>query len=416
MRRTTSILRYVLLALVILLLGLLLWWYFFLGAKQDSLATIDAGRGAGITPPSFGDTVGSTYGNIVSSIPSVASNTNTNESVEGSALPRLWQVTKTPVAGANFIPLGASSTLRFVERGTGYVLEADPEKGVLRRITNTLIPRVYEALVGVNGSIILRSIDESENIITSAGQITSTSTSTTTAPKALAVRQLQQNIRTIALHPSGEEILYLEQRSNEKSSVIRAAWNGTGVRSIGELGIEGWQIHWLSDNRMIFVQNAGGGPNYAYEFMENKTLSSLATAALGLSVLPRTNSPTLLYSNLAGGLVLSVRVDTKTDPLTLSIRTSADKCVWAPEKVLIVYCAVPQTLPSADFLDAHLKGEGHTADTWWRVDVRTGRTEILSTENMPQIDVENPVMDPEGNYIAFMNARDKSLWLLRVQE
>ena len=155
----TSILRYTLIVLVVVLLGILLWWYFFLGVKQDTLETTDAARGAGVAAPSFGGPAGSTYGNIVSSVESSAQENAVASTTE--AVPNLWQITKAPVAGANFIQYGTTSTaVRFVERGTGYVLEANPETGVLTRITNTLIPRVYQTLLGANGSIILRSLDE----------------------------------------------------------------------------------------------------------------------------------------------------------------------------------------------------------------------------------------------------------------
>lgn len=410
-----SIFRYLLLTLIVLLLGALVWWYFFLGAKQDSLEAIDAGRGSGVAAPSFGNAIGSTYDNIVSSISSLVTKA-TGKPEESSTVPRLWQVTKTPVAGASFIQHGTSSAIRFVERGTGYVLEANPETEALARLTNTLVPRVYEALIGANGSIILRSIDDTGNIVTSAGQITAASTSTDSTPKTLATRRLPQNIRTIALHPEGEEILYLDPESAGESSVVRAAWNGTGVRRIGNLGIRGWQVQWLSDNRIILTQNAGGGSTYAYEFKENGALSQITSAAPNLAVLPHPNSSALLYSNSAGGLALRARVDAKSSVITLPVRTTADKCVWAGEETLIAYCAVPQVLLSADSLDARLRGEGHTVDTWWQLDIRTGRAEILFPENMPQIDVENPVMDAEGKYVAFMNARDRSLWLLRLSK
>ncbi len=414
-RIPTSLLRYTLILLVVLLFGILLWWYFFLGAKQDSLEATDDGRGAGVEAPSFGNAIGSTYGNIVSSIGAAISNTSEEEPAAPQTTPPLWHAAKSPVAGASFILNGTTTAIRFVERGTGYVLEANPETGELTRITNTLIPRVYEAYVGANGSLILRSLDEADNIVTSAGQIVAT-TSEDVAPKPLALRQLPLNIRTIALHPEGEEVFYIEPGYSveDEYSIVRAAWNGTAVKRIGTVGISGWQAKWLSDDRIILTQNAGGTSNYAYELAANGSLVRLANPAGGLVVLPRPNSKALLYGSASNGFLLSVLTDANADPKTLSIRTTADKCVWSPSAVLIVYCAVPQTLPGADFLTARAQGTEHTADTWWKIDIRTGRAEILPVETMPQVDVENPIMDPSGKYLLFTNSRDKSLWLVRI--
>ena len=61
-------------------------------------------------------------------------------------------------------------------------------------------------------------------------------------------------------------------------------------------------------------------------------------------------------------------------------------------------------------------GVVHTSDTWWRIDADTGEaTPVLEPGDMDQeFDVENPMIDSAGEQIAFMDARDKSLWLLRI--
>ena len=96
--------------------------------------------------------------------------------------------------------------------------------------------------------------------------------------------------------------------------------------------------------------------------------------------------------------------------------------MWAPaspkamrDKSLIVYCAVPQVSPDNNFLDRWYRGEVHTADSWWRVSVNANSAELLYTPG-DILDVENPVIDGSGNYIAFINGIDKSLWLLRTNK
>src|SRR3989344_6282550 len=98
--RISKIIRYGLVILVIVILSGLTWWYYFLRAQEDTLRSSDIGRGAGISPPSFGEAIGSTYNNIVESLSSLAGGTRVSE--EG-ALPRLRQITRAPVAGAGFI-------------------------------------------------------------------------------------------------------------------------------------------------------------------------------------------------------------------------------------------------------------------------------------------------------------------------
>ena len=61
-------------------------------------------------------------------------------------------------------------------------------------------------------------------------------------------------------------------------------------------------------------------------------------------------------------------------------------------------------------------GAIHTSDTWWRIDAGTGEaTPVLEPGDTEEtFDVENPMIDGTGQEIAFMDAKDKSLWLLRI--
>jgi len=412
--RTTKIFRYVLIASIVAVLLALLSWYFFLRSQESALFATDTARGTGVAPPSFGGLFGSTYENITAN----TSDFEAGASASSTAItPRLWQITKTPVAGAGFMSstAEASSTIRFVERGTGYVLEAEPGSGKLARLTNTLVPRVYEALIGENGAVILRGVNDAGFITTSAGLATSTM-ATSKDPSALNLSILPQNIQDIVLSPNGEKIVYLLREEDGRASIVQSMWNGMGSKRLATLGVSGWQMRWLSDARIFLTQNpAEGIVNNAYELKKDGALSRVLSGANGLVILPRENSSAYLSSS--AGFILSARTNPKASTITLPIRTTADKCVWSPNEEFVAYCAVPQILPEEGALAARLRGEMHTSDSWWRVDVNASRVELLyAPGNMLQIDVENPSVDANGEYIAFMNARDKSLWLLRIAE
>ena len=429
--RTSKIIHYAIVALVVIMLSLLAWWYIFLSAKEDTLRSTDLARGAGLAPPSFGEAVGSTYNNITKNLSSFIERVGT-EGPESSS-PRLRQVTKTPVAGAGFIvrePRGntsvaravstSTSILRFVERGTGYVFESEANRTSLVRVTNTLVPQVYEALLAKNGAIIMRNIDETGAIVTFSAFATTTP-SLNTASSSLSLSPLPKNIRTITFSPSGEEVLYILEEAGGSASLIRAPRQaGTGTR-MARLGFSGWQIEWLVGNRFILTQHATDGlPGYAYEVGGNGSLVPLLSGIPDLALSMQANlsqaakASGMLYSS---GFTLSARANANASVVTLPIRTTAEKCVWALNNTLIAYCAVPQASPSVNAMGRWLRGEIHTADTWWKVDAGSGRAEILYTaEGGSRLDVERPVIDPKGEYIAFLNAVDKSLWLLRLSD
>jgi hypothetical protein len=406
-----TILRYVLIATVALILIGLGWWYFFLNAKEESVHNADAGRGAGLNAPSFGSAIGSTYENILSSLANLAG--PAAESGKG-ALPRLSQISKTPAAGMGFTGGGTSTMLRFVERSTGYVLEAAPETGVVTRLTNTLIPRVYEAKVGRNGNILDRFIDGG-TAATILGVVPPASSASSTS-LVLMQKRLPDGIQSIAFSPNGKEIFYIAISADGGALGMRANADGTNPKQLFSTPVSGWQVDWLSDGRLILVQNASDGvQGYAYELAKDGSFSPLIPPAPGLTVLPRPSSSALIFGSSSGSsLTLSAQLDKKSSISELPLRTVADKCVWSPSEQFTVFCAVPQRPAPANFLDLWHRGEAHTADAWWRVDMSAGSTELLYSPGDIILDVENPMIDGSGEYIAFMNAADKSLWLLRV--
>jgi len=408
-----STLRYVLIALVVLSLAGLLWWYLLLKQRGEAIEVGNTGRGAGLSQP-FGAPTGSTYENIISSLTTLVVGDQTN----GNSPSRLAQIGKTPTAGFGFVGSASTTRVRLVERGTGYVFDVDPVSGSLKRVTNTLIPRTYEALVANSGRVVLRGLNEQDVVVTIAGEMM-TSTSTSQNPVALSQKQLSNNIRSMDVRPDGGEVFYIAD-SSIGAVGIRAAWDGSKEATAASLTTSGWQIHWGSNDRLVLVQNAADNVSgNAYSVEADGVLTPIVRGVLGLTLAPDPHSPAILYGQSAGTLSLFARIDDSSAPVALPIRTVADKCAWAPAQTdgpRVAYCAVPQTAPPADFLDRWYRGEVHTRDVWWRVEVNTGVVELLYSPDSTIIDVEDPVIDAGGNYIAFRNAIDKSLWLLRISK
>jgi hypothetical protein len=404
MRRSYAAYAYAGGSLVLLILIALGWWYFTLRGEIQDMAAQDARRGIGQETPSFGSSIGSTYGNIVSTAANLFG--AEPEENEGRQLPRLAQINKTPTAG-----MGFSSTtplkLRFVERSTGYILESDVVEGNLTRLTNTLVPRTYEALVG--DRIVLRTLEENGSITTVVGTIASSSDTTI---GTFSSRRLPDGIRAIALARGAREAVYIAP-SNDGSVVMRTDLITGKERQLLTSGIAGWHLRWTDGGRIVMTTNASSNANgYAYE-LKNDTLVPLVRDMQGLTTLPHPSGSAMLYGTSDGSL--RARADERSTSIVLSVRTMPEKCVWAPGRALIVYCAVPQTVPTREFLDRWYRGEEHTVDTWWRIDVGANTAEMLYSPNA-QLDVGKPSIDNGGNYIAFLNGYDRSLWLLRIQE
>ncbi len=408
MSRETTF-RYIGFAAIALLFIGLAGWYFFISRQTANLGDVSEARGFAVGVPSFTGSRGSTSENIASGF---ADAPPAEEETEPQRPPRLWRVSTAPVAGAGFVSVGSTTVLRFIERSTGHIFDVDPMTGVVTRRTNRLIPKVYEASVGKDDTIVARTITDAvarETFIGSLG------TTTVDGFTSLTGTDLGPSIRDIVFDADG--VVFLADTASGGSQLVQAEIDGSKPTILHSFGAGDFNLSLLTDSRIILAEKPSSGmPGYAYE--AGKSLIPLARAVPGLTIAARASSTAVLIgADNGSGLTLSVRAARDATPLTLDIRTTADKCVWVPGISFTAYCAVPQEAPASGFLTNWHRGTVHTSDSWYIVDGSAGTSEAFLEMGVDDaIDVERPTSDGGGNFIAFMNARDKSLWLLRIIE
>lgn len=394
-------------AITLLLIGLA-GWYFFISRQTADLGALEEARGFAVGVPSFTGSRGSTSENITSGFGEAPP----SEEEEGPQRPpRLWRVSTSPVAGAGFVTVASTTILRYVERSTGHVFDVDPITGVVTRRTNLLIPKVYEALVGEGDTIVARTIAESGERETFVGTL---GTTTVDGFTPLIGTDLGPSIRDIAFDANG--VVFLADSANGGVQLVRAKTDGSEPSILRSFAAGDFNLSLLSDGRIVLVEKPGSGiMGHAYE--AGSTLLSLGRAP-GLTVAARANSQAVLIGADSGGsLSLSVRPTRDATPLRLDIQTIADKCTWVSGLSFTAYCAVPQEAPAPGFLTNWHRGTVHTTDSWHVIDGSAGTADMFfEMRTDDAVDVEHPMTDKGGNFIAFMNARDKSLWVLRILE
>lgn len=402
--------RYAAATLILALLALLAGWYFFLRSKQLSAIDIASQRGFGASIPSFSGEGGSTFENIVAGL-----GFKREKSANESAPARLWRVSATPTSGFGFLTSATSTRIRFMERSTGYVFEADPNTGTVRRLTNTLTPKVYEAQF-TGEAAIGYTLSESGRKVAFSASVGLASSSDSYAP--LVVNPLGEGVLQITPGQTGEEFLSLVP-DGAGSALIRSRWDGTKPERLFTSGLRDWRVYWLKDGSIVIAQRAATGiPGSAYRLGARGDLTLLARNIPGLTILPRASSETSLVASDSGAVSLAVQTKTGAPLVALPVKTIADKCVWASGREVIAYCAVPESINTSQFLDARYRGAFHTSDSWWTIDAEAGTAGVLYNPGSEgkALDVEKPAVDDTGTYLGFMNARDKSLWVLRIKE
>src|SRR3989344_2500568 len=413
MKDHDTIFRYIGITAIVLLLFGLAGWYFFISGRTADLEGAAQARGFDIGIPSFSGSRGSTAENIAVGFGTPLTGEAAVPASGTKRAPRLWRVNSSPVAGAGFVSSGSTTILRFIERSTGHIFDADPETGTVVRRTNKLIPRVYEAMVGNGDSVIERSLDDKGVLSTFSGTL---GTTTVDGFVPLTGVDLGSEVRDIAI--SGvPDAVFLASRSG-MTFLIRSMLGGEKPKEIISLAGGDFNLALVHDGRMILTERAASGiPSNSYE-AQSGTLVPLVRNVPGLTLLAHASSSAVLIGSDDGqSLSLSLRSSKDASAVSLPIRTTADKCAWAPGTSLTAYCAVPQESPGPGFLTNWYRGTVHTTDSWFEVDGAAGTaTAFFSMDAESITDVEHPSVDDTGNYLAFMNARDKSLWILRITE
>lgn len=423
MNTARTILVSVLVVLLIAILGGLAGWYFFLYHPQTAAQAQDTARGLGIDLSFLG---GSTDRNVNAIVGDTsATSSGSTGSTVGKSSSALWQVDKSPVAGVRFVGTASSSALIYVARVGGFVFRADTVARATTRLTETLTPRVYEALIVSDKSVIQRTLDDTGTIVTTLGTVTAstsraTSTPTATTQNILATSPLARDILRAAINPTTQTLWYLVRNTNGGADAMLLSLKDRAPRKVLSSPIARWTPMVLADGRLVLASApADDLLGSAYTVASNGTMSLIIGNVPGLTILPHGSSQALIYGSSSGGTItLYARSATSTAATALPIRTIADKCVWSTGKTSIAYCAVPTQIPSGSFINEWYRGAVHTADAWWRVDVSAGTADKVYSpvDAGINLDVSYPTISPDGTLIAFINTTDQSLWTLTIPQ
>ena len=411
--------RYLLIGLLILSLGGLMGWYLYLRTQRAAITAVTTGRGLNAIAPSSGGGVGSNYRNDVI----VANNTGAAYSTTSSPLSsvpqQVWHANTSPVAGFGFVSTDANGTsIYFVERATGYIFSALPTSGAVSRVYGVLTPKVYAAYVSSTGAVIERYPAQGggvETVVIWPSESSGGSERRSTLPQNMGPFAVSNDTIVYGLH-------------SEATTIISSSnWSGTKTKTLFSTPLSSLRLTLLADGRILLGEApADGVLGHMYTITKDGELGQFIAPAPGLTLLPQASSTAVLYASSAGG-VAHLFVRSGTTVVSVPLSTVADKCVWTsapptPKKgevatSSIAYCAVPDSIPSSQFLDSWYRGEVHTTDSWWKIDATAGTATKLALEwprGATPPDAVDIQIDSTNSYIGFKDARDQSLWVLRI--
>lgn len=316
-------------------------------------------------------------------------------------------------------PTELVTTVRYVERATGHIYESFVDRIDERKVSNTTIPRVYEALFGDNGSSVLYRLlkDDNKTIQTFSGSLPKDVLGGDGLPELKGVF-LSENITDITRSPDGTKIFYLQPFGD---GVIGTSsfFGGDKKSQFFNSAFSEWIPGWASNKITLTTKASLFAPGFVYSVDESKGgLTKILGNIIGLTTHTSPTGKKMLYS-VSSSKTFGLKILDIESRIANNINTTTlpEKCIWTKDSKTI-YCGVPNSIPSGNYPDAWYQGVISFDDSIWKIDVETGITTLLINPNDTGVplDITNLSLDPKENYIFFINKKDSTLWSYKITE
>ncbi len=350
-------------------------------------------------------------------VTSDTNSTTTDSTPTANPTPTTTQTKKTTTTAplTEFIP-----ALRYVARANGNIYQTFADKIEERKFSNTIIPKVYEALFGNKGeSVIMRYLKSDDTTITTfIGSLPKEFLgSDTSGTNDIKGSFLPENITDVSISSNSLRLFYIQNTGDNVIGVTTDMVNAKRVQIFDSPFTE-WLSLW-PNSKLITLNTKPSGlfPGYVYGLnTDKKELTKIFGDVNGLTTLTSPNGKLMLYGD--NNLSLNVyHIDTRTTT-SVGVNTLPEKCIWGKVSD-VIYCAVPKSINSALYPDAWYKGEISFSDEIWKIDLTTQNTTKLvdpvSVQGGEDIDGIKLGLDDGENYLFFVNKKDSYLWKLDLK-
>lgn len=350
-----------------------------------------------------------------------------------ASIPKLRQLTKSAVSGAMGSTTEDTTLVRYINRGTGHVLQNYLDTvAASQTISNTTIPKIYEALWNNTGTkVLFRYTNDLGSIKTFSADITpvKSAASTTNASSTPLLNKtshelkgiyLTSDIQTIALSPKTDRMFYITPGPNGAVGYISTLNESTRTQ-IFESPLSRWQIEWPEENTITLTTSPTGvGTGYMY-WLNPKTgaQKKILGGTRGLTTLTSNDAQKVLYSrsqnNSIETLLYTISSELSEEML---FTTLPEKCVWGTLSKKDLYCAVPIQIVPGTYPDLWYQGRTSFIDKIWYINTDTGDVRLLSdlySATGKGIDAINLKLDAREDFLIFMDKNDLTLWSLDIR-
>lgn len=347
--------------------------------------------------------------------------------------PMFRQLSKESTAGFTTVIRDGKTYVRYVLRENGNIHEVDPSTGTDRQITNTTIPRVYEAFFGNNGNtVIMRYLKRMLNndvIVTYLGNLELPTSEGSMGSIRSNTEFLPDNISAISISPDGTHLFYLLPVSDGVSGTVVSLSAALFPKEVFRNSFSEWLPQLFNDGTILLTTkpSAGiAGYSYLYDPLK-KTLTRIVREKDGLTTFGDSVGSRILFGeNVANAPFLgmytkksfSSEEGVENHEARIPLATLPEKCAWGVSPSTL-YCASFVGSTGTKLPDEWYQGLISLSDTFWMVNTNTTEiTLIADPESVIQkhFDVIMPLIDENERHFIFVNKEDDSLWSMRLPD
>lgn len=436
-----------LIVILLIALGVILYLTFFIGEEENPL-----------TPKNNGSEVINTFFPSSNDI----NNTNNQNVPQNNFqvnIPKLRQLSNVPVSGFVSFEREVETTsilineetgeeeeetnidtetiFRYVERSSGNIFETTARDLSIKRITNTTIPKIYNALFTSDGEgVVLQYLDPGKSIETFVAnivfeeeeeiikkevgdEITLEVVEEEVAPVLdnrigkLEGVFLPKHINSITKSPESDSFFYTVSREGKTYGYIFDFETPEDGNLILQSDILQLTSDWYKDNRInIYTKPTQYLEGLSFSLnTDTKNLTKIFGNRTGLETKVNPDGTQILYSASNSEVLETGVYNSETNIETnLNINILAEKCVWKDSVSL--YCATPKSAVKGNILDSWYQGLISFNDEIAHINLMENIVILLDGLGDNNFDIINPQLSEDGDYYIFMNKKDLTLWSL----
>ena len=240
----------------------------------------------------------------------------------------------------------------------------------------------------------------------------SDSSATTTELKGVF---LPSSVLTVTVSPTEDKVFYLNS-SGDITNGVTADFENKKQKNIFASSFGEFNASWPNkDIITLLTKPSASVGGYLYFLNPSTKFVKRVTGDIkGLTALVSPKGDKIIYSQSANKSFKTKIFDVKErSSEDFTFAALPEKCVWGKEGSDMIYCAAPETRPSADYPDEWYQGTVSFDDAIWSKDFLTGETKLLAEKF--GADMVNLILSAGEDYLIFTNRKDGTLWSLKLR-